>query len=101
MADEIYRVGKLPNRGPAKYAFSIKRRDDGGISLLNIQDPLTDQERRALFMRFGAPITVRSGRVTSEAAIETVVDHEPGTKEHFEAAVHQLPAPFILLPSKG
>ncbi len=100
-AARTYRIGRDVLRGEPKAAFSIRRRDDGGISLLNMREPPDSAERMMLFTHFGSPIDYVSGGEEDGEQYTEMVTTEAGSAEHFVAAIHALPAPFILLPSKG
>lgn len=98
-AKRVYHVGRIDG-DDAKFAFNIRRREDGGIGLSNVKQPLTDVERSHLFAHFGRKITARTGGTRDGKTWEGFVEHEPGTEEHFVAAVHSLPDPFCLLASE-
>ena len=101
VAKRSFRVGRNQTPGEPSFAFNIRRKDDGGISLFGIDAPLAESERQMLFAHFGSPIETRDGDIEDGVAWTTEVTRTPGDAEHFVAAVHQLPAPFILLPRKG
>lgn len=99
-AKRVFHVGRLDDQGNAKFAFNLRRRDEGGIGLSSMREPLTESERSHLFAHFGAVITARTGGVQDGKSWEGFADHEPGTAEHFLAAVHALPDPFCLVSSE-
>lgn len=101
LASRSYRIGRDVDRGMPTYAFTLKREEDGSLDLLNVQDNPTERERKILLDHFSTPLLGRSGRSDGDTQIETVVTLQPDTPEHFVAAVHRIPYPFILLPSKG
>lgn len=99
-AGRIYHVGRLDNDGNASFAFNLRRREGGGIGLSNIKTPLSDTERSHLFAHFGRTLTARTGGTRDGKTWEGFVEREPGTEEHFVAAVHSLPDPFCLVSSE-
>lgn len=87
----VYRVGKrVGNR--LVPAFSVRRREDGGIRLFNIQNA-NDFERGLVLAHFGRMFRSTSG-VGNEQHRRVF---RPGTVAHFEHAVHELPPPFALM----
>lgn len=96
----IYHVARLDKNENATFAFNLRRKEDGGIGLSSIKEGLTSVERTAVLTHFGTPITVRTGGADGEQLWEGTVTHEPGTQDHFVAAVHQLPDPFCLVASE-
>jgi hypothetical protein len=99
-AKRVYHVGRLDDDGSATFAFNIRRRDDGGIGLSNVKLHPTDVERTHLFAHFGRKLTARTGGASDGRTWEGFVEREPGTEEHFVAAVHSLPDPFCLVSSE-
>lgn len=99
-AKRIFHVGRLDDNDDATFAFNLRRREDGGIGLSNIREPLSDMERATLFAHFGHPLTGRVGGARDGKTWEGFANHDPGTVEHFLAAVHALPAPFCLVSSE-
>lgn len=99
-AKRIYHVGRLDENDEATFAFNVRRREDGGIGLSSIREPLTDDERTRLFAHFGAKLTARNGGTRDGKTWEGFVEREPGTEAHFLAAVHSLPDPFCLVSSE-
>lgn len=100
LAKETWRVGREKVRAMPEHAFDIKRRDDGGITMSNLQAGLTDAERTRLMTHFGSPIDAMVGTVSESEAEDGTEHRTPGTVEHFVCAVHRLPPPFILLPKE-
>lgn len=96
-AAHTYHVAKLSKSGDAKFAFDLRRREDGGLGISNVRVPPDDTERHVLFAHFGSPIVARSGVVRGDVAYEGSTQHEPGTPAHFVAAVHRLPPPYVLV----
>jgi hypothetical protein len=99
-AKRVFHVGRLDDKGDAKFAFNLRRREDGGIGLSSIREPLSDNERAHLFAHFGAKLDARTGGVRDGKTWEGFVERDPGTAEHFLAAVHSLPDPFCLVSSE-
>lgn len=99
-AKKIFHVARLDEKDNTKFAFNIRRREDGGIGISSIRKPLADDERTSLFAHFGKPITARTGGVRDGKQWEGFADYEPGTEEHFLASVHALPDPFCLVASE-
>lgn len=97
-AAHTYHVAKLTKSGDAKFAFDMRRREDGGLGISNVVQPLDDTERHILYAHFGSPIVARSGSMTEAGmAYEGSKEHSPGTPSHFIAAIHRLPPPFVLV----
>ncbi len=91
MADRIYQVGKrIGNRTVP--AFKILRRADGGIRLTDIRD-VSIFERAVVLAFFGRELHSTTG-VKDEQHRRLF---KPGTQDHFNHAVHELPAPFSLM----
>lgn len=99
-AKRVFHVARLDDDGNAKFAFNIRRREDGGIGLSNIQGELTDKERTMLFAHFGTKLLARTGGVRDGKHWEGFEEREPGSAAHFLAAVHALPEPFALTSSE-
>jgi hypothetical protein len=99
-AKRVFHVGRLDDQGNAKFAFNLRRREGGGIGLSSIKESLTEHERAHLFSHFGAQVTSRTGGVRDGKTWESFETREPGTAEHFLAAVHALPDPFCLMSSE-
>lgn len=96
-AKHVYHVAKKLGDGTYKYAFDLRRREDGGLGVSNVAIPLSDAERSMLFAHFGTQFATRSGGFSAERGFyETRETRVPGTPEHFVAAVHRLPLPFTL-----
>jgi len=98
-AKHTYHVAKKVNDGSYKHAFDLRRRDDGGLGISNVEIPLSDAERSMLFAHFGTQFSTRGGGFDSERGLhyETRETRTPGTPEHFVAAIHRLPLPFTLI----
>lgn len=89
--ERVYRVGKrVGNR--LVPAFRIRRLESGGIRLFDIKDA-NDLERGIVIAHFGRMFRSSTG-VGSEQHRRVF---KPGTVEHFEHAVHELPHPFALM----
>ena len=97
-AKHVYHVAKKLDDGSYQHAFDLRRRDDGGLGVSNVEIPLSNAERSMLFAHFGTQFATRAGGFTPERGFyETRETREPGTPEHFVAAVHRLPLPFTLI----
>jgi hypothetical protein len=99
MENRTYRIGRFAANGVVEHAFDIRRRDDGGIVLLNITK-LSDQERFLLFSHFGSPMTDLCGKIEEGKAMTMVTTEKPGAPLHFVRAVCQIPSPFTRMPPK-
>jgi len=95
-AQHVFHVAKMAG-GSAEHAFDLRRRDDGGIGISNVKIPLSAAERTLLFAHFGASLVARDGTLKDGMFVEHLTPREPGTPEHFLAAVHRLPPPFTLI----
>ena len=63
-AERTFYVGRVPMQGwDITYAFSMKRRPDGGISIRDVQSgqAISEQERHRLMAHFGGPLDVVTG----------------------------------------
>ncbi len=97
---ETWRVGRRVGNSGLEHAFDLRRRDDGGISLTNVEHPLTDAERTKLLAHFGrARVVLLGGEVEGGALVSVSQHHEPGEIENFVEAVYSLPAPFMVMPA--
>lgn len=96
-AKHVYHVAKTLTDGSIAHAFDLRRRDDGGLGISNVSEPPSDAERSLLYAHFGAPLVARGGGSVGETYVERSVKHVPGTPEHFLAAVHRLPPPYLLI----
>lgn len=93
---DTWRIGRRTAKG-IEFAFDLRRREDGGISLSNIEHPLTDGERAHLLAHFGRPIERETGGREGDALVSLSQTEQPGDVQHFVAAVYELPAPFLLM----
>lgn len=100
LAKETWRVGREKPKAMPEFAFNLKRSDDGGISMSNVQPGLTDTERHRLLVHFGSMLHARIGTSNESEATDGDELRSPGTVEHFVCAVHRLPPPFVLLPKE-
>jgi len=76
-------------------AFQIVRRGDGGVRLMEIREA-DDAERSLVLAHFGRPLRSTTGVGTEQHRRI----FQPGTQEHFDHAVHELPPPFALMRKK-
>jgi len=91
MTDRVYQVGMYKGNRLVP-AFKIVRRQDGGIRFMDVVKS-SDQERLLVTAHFGRPI-----RAMIMAGLEQHrTTFDPGTQEHFDHAIHELPAPFALM----
>lgn len=95
-AKRVFHVAKLV-KGDAEFAFDLRRREDGGLGISNVKIAPSDAERTLIYTHFGSPARVRGGGEKNGRMIETIVTYQPGTPEHFLAAVHALPPPYVLV----
>lgn len=91
MSDRVYQVGKR-NGNKLIPAFKIIRRPDGGIRLKDIED-VSDFERSLVLAHFGRMLYSTTGVKTEQHRRV----FRPGTQDHFDHAVHELPPPFALM----
>lgn len=88
---KVYQVGRYQGN-KLHPAFNIQQLPGGGVRITNEQQ-LTSQERTLIYAHFG-----RMLRATTGVGVE---QHRkvfrPGSKEHFEHAVCELPRPFALM----
>lgn len=91
MADRVYQVGKRVGTSLLP-AFKLMRRADGGIRLKDI-DGVNDFEQSLVLAHFGRMLRSTTGVKTEQHRRL----FRPGTQEHFDHAVHELPSPFALM----
>jgi hypothetical protein len=95
-----WRVGRRVGNSGLEHAFDLRRRDDGGISISNVEHPLTETERTMLLSHFGkARVVTIGGEADNGALVTTMQRHEPGEIENFVEAVYSLPSPFMVMPN--
>ena len=93
---DSWRIGRRTAKGVV-FAFNLRRRADGGISLANIEHALTEGERTRLLAHFGKPIERDTGGRDGDALVSVSLVEQPGDIEHFITAVYALPTPFTLM----
>lgn len=86
-----YKVGRRDTKA-MKHAFTLERLPNGGLRIADIQS-LTDAERGLVLAHFGREQRTILG-IGGEQHYRTL---KPGTDHHFNAAVTQLPWPFMLM----
>ena len=97
-----FKIGRNLGQGPLVPSFDLVREDDGRIL---IQSPdaghgPTEAEQTQVMRVLTKPLRAFGGNPTDErgAQVDTFVEMQPGTSEHFLYAVHALPLPFGPLP---
>jgi len=96
---QTWRVGRRVGNSGLEHAFDLRRREDGGISISNVEHPLTETERTRLLAHFGRERVVTIGGEDNGALVTVGQRHAPGEIENFLEAVYSLPAPFMVMPS--
>lgn len=91
-----WRIGRRA-KNSLIHAFDLKRRDDGGISISNVEGGISDSERHLLMTHFGAPLTAVTGGERDGMDVTVQQREPPGTLEHFVQAVYSIPSPFRLM----
>lgn len=91
MTDRFYQVGKRVGTKLVP-SFRITRLSNGGIRILD-RDNIDSGEESLILTHFGRPLRGTTG-VENEQHRRLFT---PGTQEHFDQAVHVLPAPFSLM----
>lgn len=88
---EKFRVGRK-TASSVEYAFTLERKEDGGLRFTKIES-ISGTEQALVMSHFGMPRKALLG-VRGEQHWRPL---KPGTQVHFEAAVSELPAPFVLM----
>jgi len=91
---KAWKIGRKRANGVVEHAFDIRRRDDGGVAITNVQEKITDAEKQALFTHFGTPAKSITGKLVDGISITYATTEQPGTLEHFLTAVYDVPSPF-------
>lgn len=87
-----FKIGRINGGGTVKPAFTLQRLPKGGIRFSDIEK-LSDAERTTVQAHFGREMRAMLGL----GGVQHWRKLKPGTDHHFNAAVTQLPHPFVLM----
>jgi hypothetical protein len=98
-----HRIGRMPRTGPAVRSFDIEWDEANKVPRIINENGLNgpnSAERTHIQEYFLSPVTMLSGGEDNKGRnYDTQVTLQPGTLEHFSAAVYQIPNPFQRIPS--
>ena len=104
MAISKHRIGRRPITGPLVHAFDIEWDTEIKAPKITNEDPTNgpnSAETRAVYQHFMTALVRLGGGHDDKKGIDydSQVVIEPGSAEHFNSAVYQIPRPFMRMPS--
>lgn len=97
-ANRAFRIGRFRGGMRTDYAFTLRRKEGGGMSISNVEGTLTTAERHGLMVHFGKVHAFDAGGDLDGMQVTVNKSMKPGTEEHFLHAVRSLPEPFEVMP---